>query len=514
VYPNNPNIHSLTNTIIYGGFCYSLRSGPNWWVSTKEPRGVTGTGGIFGFGQAFAPAGSNSTYYGYLGTSPTEDDIAYGVPLFNALINQYKTTGEAYNATVPGAAQQAVLAPSPDARAGQNSGNASDLSIWIGARSIGIVPDSYRAPPPSPPPAHFGIWNDQNLAYVGNPKLTKTDLNPPVPGSQGLAAYMDGTASCGMNGAPYMSVDWTNHTNRDKGGYLDAVTNLVSGQQDDFFNQASETPPESTPGTLVSDWALAKWTPSPELPGNSDDIVADFYPDMTNPIAARACLIVRGVAGLFVENQVATVWDEQQPAQRAYEAPVVPPRKIAQPYEVPLSDAGGYTKQGATASVIAMPNGKDAWTVTVMAGGANPNYDVINPQPGSGPFMGLAQIGLEAINPGPAGSAMVKVTGKVSNTLFCQTVGSPPQKLCTFPSGSISVIDSNGKVLETGSIDPEDNGAIGPSFSVMADSSCSGLVQTTPQCGVSINVSVGEVAGAPSPTTFSVTLNILFLNSQ
>jgi hypothetical protein len=69
-------------------------------------------------------------------------------------------------------------------------------------------------------------------------------------------------------------------------------------------------------------------------------------------------------------------------------------------------------------------------------------------------------------------------------------------------------------VLENGSIDPEDNGAIGPTFSVMADSSCSGLVQTTPQCGVSINVSVGEVAGAPSPTTFSVTLNIQFLNSQ
>lgn len=193
---------------------------------------------------------------------------------------------------------------------------------------------------------------------------------------------------------------------------------------------------------------------------------------------------------------------------------MVPPRKIVQQYGVPLSDAGGYAKQGATANVTAMPNGKDAWTVTVMAGAANPNYAVINPQPGSGPFMGLAQIALEAINPGLAGSAMVKVDGQVSSTSFCQTVGSPPQKLCTFPSGSISVIDSNGKVLENGSIDPEDNGAIGPSFSVMADSSCSGLVQTTPQCGVSINVSVGEVAGAPSPTTFSVTLNIQFLNSQ
>ena len=86
VYPNNPNIHALKNTVIYGGFCYSFLGGD--WETIYEDLGASGERPIlvhspgltgYGFREAFAPAGSNSAYYGYLQVSSTLDDKSYGV---------------------------------------------------------------------------------------------------------------------------------------------------------------------------------------------------------------------------------------------------------------------------------------------------------------------------------------------------------------------------------------------------------------------------------------------------
>ena len=241
-----------------------------------------------------------------------------------------------------------------------------------------------------------------------------TDEPPPKPGSHNLSAYLDGAASCGTNGAPYMNVNWTNHSNRQQAGHLNWLTNLVSGDQDDFYDQASETPPESTSGTLVSDLALAEWTPSAELPGTADEIVADFYPDMANPVAARACLNVHGLAGLFVQSQLAGVYNganpKQQPTPQTLSSSRSSGPKIGRAYSVPLQDPCGCSGLGAVAGVTITPNGPDQWTVVVTAGGKGAVGS------GQGPYLGEASISLEAINPGIEGAAQVIVTGSFNNT--------------------------------------------------------------------------------------------------
>jgi hypothetical protein len=248
VYSNDPDIHALNNTVIWAGFCHSMED-PN-------------TGG---FASAFAPPGSNSAYYGFIGKERVQDDAPYGGALFDALLNKYDNTADAY------------------------------------AHLISVTGDVAHEPVPG---LYFELWSNQNLGYVGNPKLTTTDQPPPSPGSQNLSAYLEGAASCGTHGALYMNVNWVNRT---KGGHLKWLTSLVRGEVDDFYDEASQAPPEGTPGTLVSDLALAEWTPSALLPENSDRIIADFYPDMSNPVAARACLTVSQPNPTPVQYTIATV---------------------------------------------------------------------------------------------------------------------------------------------------------------------------------------------------------------
>jgi hypothetical protein len=152
--------------------------------------------------------------------------------------------------------------------------------------------------------------------------------------------------------------------------------------------------------------------------------------------------------------------------------------------------------------------------VTVTAGGANPNYDAAKKDDsGLGPYDGLAQIVLLAVNPGPAGKAKVKIDGTLKNTPFQQTVDSPPRNVVTTPGGTLNILDSQGKLLLTGSLNPYDPNAIPQSINgISADSYCTGQ-QAAFSCGVAIGISLGEaLIGAPTPATFSVTLNIQFVN--
>jgi hypothetical protein len=349
-----------------------------------------------------------------------------------------------------------------------------------------------------------------NLAYVGNPHLDLSMVTPKVPGSEALGAYLDGTLSCAQNGKN-LSVLWHNPA---KAGHLLAQSQLVSGSDDNFTNLADQpvSPlPAGIPTLSANDEAVADYRPDPSLSAPSDNIMADFYPDLANALAGRACLSVPG-SGLFAIYQVASIWDSQQPSQIANVNYLTMPVKITQTYTVPVSDPGGNAKKGATASVTVTPNGPNQWTVTVKAGGANPNP---NPKPGSpGPYRGKAVIGLSAINPG--NNSKVMVSGQIKNTAFCET---PPQsaQVCTASDGDIVVIDSKGKTVESGSLFLGDPNKLGPSFMVAADSSCSGLLQPTKQCPIAEPVKIGvdlteSIANAPTPTTFSVTLNIQFVD--
>jgi hypothetical protein len=481
VYPNNPNIHALSNTIIYAGFCHSA----DYLVYQ-----------VGGFHTAMAPPGSQSTYFGYVGTTYTLEDTSIGQPLIDALVNQYQNTGTAYG----------NVRSSGTARGPQPRGRNHALS----PKAIVIVPK------------HFQIWGDQNLAYVGNPSLMPHALNPPVAGARGFAASLDGTSSCGQDGGSYMSVAWSNPA---QAGHLTWQTPLENGMQDSFVNYATQPPDSDTmtaSSAMPGDLAIAKYMPSPDLPGLTDNLMAEFYPDPNNSPAAVGCLTVNDPAGLFVEDQLAAIWDAQQPSQIPGVTGFPVPPKISQTYSVPVSDPGGNAKQGAKATVTVSHNGPGQWTVTLNTAGANPNYPNNNPKPGSGPFMGRSVIKLGAINPGPPGRALVRITGSISNQPGCQTVtipGPPPVVThpCTSADGTIVVGDSLGKIVESGSLFLGDKNAVGSSVTVTADSSCSDQIQPTSQCPtpgpVGIAVSLTEaVVEAPAPVPFSVTLNIQFVN--
>lgn len=415
VHATNPNIPATSYTIIYAGFCTS-----------------------YAFGPKLAPPGSNSAYYGYTVTEHPSQEANYGVPLFNALVNQYENTGDAYGDTPFGGG--------------------------------------------------FGLWINFNLGYVGNPKLTITNKPPPSPGSQNLSAYLEGAASCG-NGAPYMNVNWFS---RAQGGHLNWLTSLVSGKEDDFYDEASETPPDSIVGTLVSDLALAYWTPSALLPGNSDDITADFYPDMANPVAARACLRVGGAAGLFVQSQLAGIYDggnvDAQPVPQNLSGPKSPGRKITGAYKVPLQDACGCSSEGASAAVTFTPAGVGKWTVVLTvgaAGGASP-----------GPYLGEASISLEAINPGQEGQAEVTVSGTISIAPVCVTASNGITN-CDFMDGELMIGSQTTSLYDY----------TGPTTltPVTLDTS------TNPAF---IYVGMSPSAEIGSGAVFSVTLNIEFVNKS
>jgi hypothetical protein len=452
VYPGNPHLHALQNTVIFGGFCFS--------------DALSGS---------FAPAGSKSAFFGYDHiVRPNVTFTIDGPLLFGSLINDYNSAAEAV---------------------------------------AGL-----------PPLVSVQLRNSPNLAYVGNPHLALTNLPPAIGGSQVLAAFLEGTASCGMSLQDYVNVKWTSHA---VAGHLNSKGDRVSGSQDNFTNLASCTEavggcslasvlsPPAGSSAVGDDWALAEYTPDATLPGDLDSIVADFYPNPAGSIAARGCLSVRGNVGLFVTGQLATIWDDSNPAQREYEAAVVPPVKVTGAYAVPFTDPAGVQGKGATASVTIISSSPGNFTLTLKAGGANPNYNAAKTVgSGLGPYHGLAQIELLLVNPGAAGKAQVKIDGTVNNPALSQTVGSPPRTLVTQAGGTLSIFDSQGKILMNGSLDPLDPNAIAQSFSVKAGSDCSGsaLSGNALSCGVRIGVSLGEdLIGAPSPATFSVTLNIQFM---
>jgi hypothetical protein len=453
VYPGNPHLHALQNTVIFGGFCFS--------------DALSGS---------FAPAGSKSAFFGYNHlVRPNVNFTIDGPLLFGSLINDYNSAAEAV---------------------------------------AGL-----------PPLVSVQLRNSPNLGYVGNPHLSLTNLPPAVGGSQVLAAFLEGTASCGMALQDYVNVQWTS---RAAAGHLNSKADRVNGSQDNFTNLASCTEavggcslssvmlsPSAGASAVGDDWALAEYTPDATLPGDTDNIVADFYPNPGGSPAARGCLNVRGNVGLFVAGQVATIWDDTKPAQRGYDTAVVPPLKVTGAYAVPLTDPAGVQGKGAIASITIVSSSPGNFTVTIKAGGANPNYDA-NKTDGSGlgPYHGLAQIELLAVNPGAQGKALVKIDGTINNPALTQTVGSPPRTLVTQAGGTMSIFDSQGKMLLNGTLDPLDPTAVAQTFSVKAGSDCSGSASSgnALSCGVRMGVSLGEdLIAAPSPATFSVTLNIQFM---
>jgi hypothetical protein len=227
VYSNHPNLSPLTNAIIYGGFCHSFE------------------GGSHGFSGALAPPGSNSSYFGYNGCSPPFDDVTYGSPLFDRLINSYSSTFDAYNV---------VLALG-------GGGTSPDLCISPKCELFG------------PATRHFGMTGDFNLAYTGNPQLASSNSTVPyVVGmfsSLNLTALLDGASSCSA-----MNFNWANTAN---GGHL--ASGDGSGQDNFMSANANVTynpkkPPEISPVPVFTRF---------------DQVMVDFLPDPANPVAARAC---------------------------------------------------------------------------------------------------------------------------------------------------------------------------------------------------------------------------------
>lgn len=460
------------NTIVYGGFC----DGFNGTVPGKYPNGgyfPPWAEALSPWPGKFAPGPSNA-FVGYNQPVTIAKNYSSGRAVFNNMLTSYSNV-------------------------------------------LNAVDDTHD-------PQLNVSQNGQNLAYVGNPHLELTSLTPQTGDSQVLAAFLEGTATCGQNlsgnSTDYLYVKWTNPASA---GHLTAMGGMTNGSQDNFTNQANcddssggcdpasvvLTPPLATPPMLVRDWALAQYTPDGTLPGNSDNIMADFYPIQNGSLTARGCLTVQGNPGLFVSGQLATVWDDSNPSARGYESFPSPPTKITQTYNVPLSDPGGVAGMGGTASVSITPMGTGSWTVTVQAGGANPNYKQdITLGSGLGPYYGLAQLGLILVNPGPAGKAKVMISGPVNNPTSTQTVGSGT--LINQPGGRINITDATGKSVLQGNLDPAAPDAVASPINVSADSSCAGL--TGPYCGVNIAINLSEdLLAAPMPNSASVTLNIQFV---
>jgi hypothetical protein len=131
-------------------------------------------------------------------------------------------------------------------------------------------------------------------------------------------------------------------------------------------------------------------------------------------------------------------------------------------------------------------NSQYKWTVVISSSASNPF-----PANSGGPFLGEAEIGLNATNPAPAGSTTkIQIDGQVNF--------SPPG----FPDGILIIDDSKGNSVANLSLYSGDNPS---NFSYVADSTNS---SKSP-----VSIYVGLYAqGAPS-STFSVTLTIQCLNS-
>ena len=290
-----------------------------------------------------------------------------------------------------------------------------------------------------------------------------------------------------------MSVMWDNPATA---GHLTSQSQ-GGGGQDSFTNLADQviSPlPAGVPSPTVDYGALADYLPDPSLPGAGDYVMADFLADPNRVPAGRACLNVRG-SGLFVYEEVASIWDAQQPGQIANLNELNPPIKVTQVYNAPLSDPGGYAGQGAVANITVTPNGENQWTVTIKAGAANPNFPDNNPHAGTGPFQGKATIGLQAINPGSNSKVMVSAQIQNSDSANHKRPAAMHQRRRRCRDRRLE-----GKTIESGSLHLGDPNKLGSSFSVSADSSCSGFLQSTKQCPSPGPVGIRVARRSRSPT--------------
>jgi hypothetical protein len=448
VYPNNRNLQPLTSSsILYAGFHYSLQ-------------------GKSGFRKAFVPDGSTNAYFGYYYTKASTDDARFGVPLMVLLVQQYKDAGDSY-------LKVKRIAP------------ALSFSVCSGSKPVlGNCAAKTQAALKKEP--YFQFQGDENVAYVGNPTLEMSELNPPVNGSQGLAAFMEGAASCGPHGGNYLNVSWSNPA---KAGHLTPLTGNVTGQ-DSFTEPASDPPPADASGTLVSSAAFAKYTPDALLTGTSDTITTMFATPAGKNIA-KACLTIGGNAGLFVESYLNTTYNGGNPEGTSMVAiNLHPPMKVTGTYTAPLTDPNNYAAQGASSGVNVTSNGGGRYTVVLTVGGAAPGG-------GAGPYQGTANIDLSAVNPGVEGQAKVTISGSFDANTIAELQQCASQPTCSFPDGSIYIEGPNTNTsvaLGTPGTVP---------FTVSADSS------TGP---VDIFVGMNANAEAKTPAKFTITLNITFTN--
>jgi hypothetical protein len=374
----------LPNTIIYGGFCdgfsgtvpgQSVQVGIPGLDMDSVPVPVASTTQW----QAVFGPGPNNAYISYNSFVNTAEDQSSGMAFFNRMVNMYSTAFEAVD-------------------------NSGDPKLESGQ-------------------------NGQNLAYVGNPHLVLTNIEPDIPGSQVLAATLEGTDSCsGYGGSNLLNVQWTNPATA---GHLKSMEALVSGSQDDFTNQAfcdeatggcdSNDIPPPIP-TDIFGWALAQYTPDASLPGDGDNITADFLPNPAGAAASRACLAVEANVGLFVESQLATIYNAVTTNFSPIPTYFSPFIKVTGSYpevkyEGPLP---------GTADITVTPFGPDNFHVEVTVGGGYP-YD------------GYASIDLSARNPGPADKATVQVVGMWNLTTQGELNSCGQNSTCNFPDGVVLI---------------------------------------------------------------------------
>jgi hypothetical protein len=451
VYPTNPNIKPLTtSSILYAGFSYSFQ-------------------GKTGFKTAFVPAGSTNAYFGYYYSKINSDDDRFGVPLMVLLVNQYKDAGESY---------LKLKRISPPASFSLCSGAKIVLGSCISKTQAALKKEPY-----------FQFNGDENVGYLGNPTLEMAELNPPEPGSQGLAAFMEGAASCGPNGGTYLSVAYKNSV---KAGHLFPLTGNANGE-DNFTEDASDPAPADAQGTLVSDAAYAKYTPDATLNGTMDNITATFSPGPNGKAIAKACLTIGSNSGLFVQSYLDTNYNASNPNGTSMVAiNLKPPVKVTGTYNAPLTDPNNYAALGAAASLQVRANGTNSYTITLTVGGAAPGA-------GQGPYDGTANISVQAVNPGTEGQAQVQITGAFAPATLAELAQCANQPTCSFPDGSVFISGANVN---------DDIGILNPGalpFTVTADSS------TNP---VGIFVGMNANGEAATPQTWTITLNITLINPQ
>ena len=120
---------------------------------------------------------------------------------------------------------------------------------------------------------HFGLWNDTNLSYVGNPSLSRSRDKLDFPyivsmlSTLNLQANLDGVSSCSGT----MNLNWMNTA---AGGHL---TSPGASGQDNFTSTS----------TSAAYTALATLPAPVFLP--VDNITVNFLPDPANPPAAQSC---------------------------------------------------------------------------------------------------------------------------------------------------------------------------------------------------------------------------------